>query len=446
MTHTLSPRAVEPRDARDSMDTTSLRPTIYDFTRLATRFLNDTPNGIDRVDLRLARHFAFKRADDTQALLWTIAGGPRLFPASLAQDLVLEIEEHWQELGAAGADHEDPLYEEVVQRLIRPGSGHGPITKASSRPRKRFSEALWKYGLRLGKSPTRAAPQGAAYLNATHFPLEYSSHLRWLQRRPDIVPAFFIHDLFPIVAPQYFWPAEPGRHARRMEHIAVLEGRIIVASSFVAEQVRRHFERDGRSARIVVARLPVSDAFLSPRRPNPRLAGRPYFVVCGTIERRKNHDFLLRLWREMAESSDDVPALVIVGKRGWNAEAAIDMLERASAISRHVIEVSGLSTSGLKRLMDNAAALLAPSISEGFGLPVAEALAAGVPVIAARIPSFGELAEDELVDQNLSLLDTLDGLGWLRTIRVLKGRSQNRTSQLTERSAFESSIERLLAG
>jgi glycosyltransferase involved in cell wall biosynthesis len=89
----------------------------------------------------------------------------------------------------------------------------------------------------------------------------------------------------------------------------------------------------------------------------------------------------------MAKQSRDLPALVLVGKRGWNAEAAIGILERSRDISRHVVEVSDLSTPALKRLMDNATALLAPSLSRGFGLPVSEAAAIGLPVIAPRISS-----------------------------------------------------------
>jgi glycosyltransferase involved in cell wall biosynthesis len=416
------------------------RPVVYDMTRLVTRVLTESPNGIDRVDLRLARYFAFCRGETTSVLLWTIAG-QRLFPASVARRIVNGVEDHWREFEQSDADG---LYEEVVQRIITPRPGQGPVARpaASSRKpfRKPFLGAIWNYGLGLGQSPERKAPRGAAYLNASHFPLEYAGHLRWLFRRPDIRPAFFIHDLLPIEKPQYFWPKEPERHRRRLEHIRQVGGRAIVASATVAAKVKSHFESRGYSAPILQATLPVSPVFHQPPLPDDRLMGRPYFIACGTIEARKNHIFLLQLWREMAQTSAEVPALVIVGKRGWNAEAAIDMLERSHGIARHVVEVSGLSTSGLKRLMDSATALLAPSLAEGFGLPIAEAAAAGLPVIAADIDAFREL-----VFPGLTLIDTLDGLGWLNAIREhMTGRRKVRTPVSSSPSLFETSVESFL--
>jgi glycosyltransferase involved in cell wall biosynthesis len=411
------------------------RPVIYDMTRLVTRVLSDAPNGIDRVDLALARHFANRPDDKAFALLWTIAG-PRLFSASVAGDVVRDVESHWREFD----DKDDALYEEVVHRLVNPGSRIGPIVRPSKRVPSPFISAIWNYVLRFGRSPERDAPDGAAYLNASHFPLEYARHLRWLFKRRDVVPAFFIHDLLPISCPQYFWPREPERHRRRLDHIRELRGRAIVASSTVASQVQAHFASDHYSIPVLKAALPVSPIFRAPRRVDSRLTGRPYFVVCGTIEPRKNHVLLLNLWREMANESKTPPALVLVGKRGWNAEAAIGMLERSGRVSEHVVEVSGLSTPALKRLMDNAAALLAPSFSEGFGLPVLEAAAAGLPVIAADIEAFREMRQHGLV-----LVNTLDGMGWLSAIREKSGSPCSRIPYQMAPSIFESSVEQFLA-
>jgi hypothetical protein len=180
------------RAAEASLD----RPVIYDVTRLATRVLTATPNGIDRIDLALARHFSNRPDDKAFALLWTIAG-PRLFPAAVARDVVRDVENHWRELD----DEDDPIYEEVVHRLVNPGSLRGPMVRPSKRVSRPFIAAIWNYGLRFGRSPERDAPSGAAYLNVSHFPLEYARHLRWLFKRRDIVPAFFIHDLLPIQCP-----------------------------------------------------------------------------------------------------------------------------------------------------------------------------------------------------------------------------------------------------
>ena len=387
------------------------KPVIYDMTRLVTRVTTSTPNGIDRVDLALAKHFAFRSDERMQALIVTIAG-PLLVPATVARTIVHRIEAWWQEFDGA---HDDMLYDQVVTRLTNPDSGSGRILRRTDGRWSAMLGAIWNYGLRVGRSPARAAPWGAAYINASNFPLEYDWHVRWLRARRDIAPVFFIHDLLPIESPQYFWAKEPERHRRRLEHICELRGRAIVASATVAAKVKEHFERDGYAIPILQAALPVASAFHSPPRRDPRLDARPYFIVCGSIEPRKNHLLLLHIWRQLVqELGDRAPALVIVGKRGWNSESAVDLLERSRAISRYVVEVAGLPTPALKRLMDSTRAVLAPSLAEGFGLPVAEATAAQVPVIAADIAPFRERPAPWA-----TLIDPLDGLGWLEAIREM---------------------------
>jgi glycosyltransferase involved in cell wall biosynthesis len=403
-------------------------------TRLLTRISTEAPNGIDRVDLALARYFSQRSDDRTMALLWTVTG-PRLFPVAVGRDIVNHVEKHWLELD----DEDDPLYEAVVDRILNPGANHGRITRPRRRSWYPFVAAIWNHGLRFGQSPERHAPDSAAYLNASHFPLEYKPHLRWLFRRPDIAPAFFIHDLLPIISPQYFWSREPERHRRRLDHIGRLRGRAIVASATVASQVRSHFALDGYTIPILKSSLPVSPVFRGRRNIDARLKDRPYFVVCGTIEPRKNHALLLNVWREMAKHSGDLPSLVLIGKRGWNAESVIGTLERSRDVSKHVIEVNGLSTPALKRLMDNAVALLAPSLSEGFGLPVLEATTMGLPVIASDIPPYRE----RLVP-GLELINSLDGLGWLRAIRNKVRSPETLNPQHMDNCGFERSVEQFI--
>jgi glycosyltransferase involved in cell wall biosynthesis len=89
--------------------------------------------------------------------------------------------------------------------------------------------------------------------------------------------------------------------------------------------------------------------------------------------------------------------------------------------------------------MDNATALLAPSLSEGFGLPVSEAAAMGLPVIAADIEPYRERATLGVV-----LVDALDGMGWLSAIREKADSSQRRIPQSMDQSTFERSIELFL--
>ena len=88
-------------------------------------------------------------------------------------------------------------------------------------------------------------------------------------------------------------------------------------------------------------------------------------------------------------------------------------MSRSPALRASVIEASGLSTPALRRLLAGARALLMPSFAEGFGLPVAEALAAKVPVIASNLEVFQEFGGDAPV-----YLDPLDGLGWLSAVEA----------------------------
>jgi glycosyltransferase involved in cell wall biosynthesis len=140
----------------------------------------------------------------------------------------------------------------------------------------------------------------------------------------------------------------------------------------------------------------------------PPVALRPYFVALGTIEPRKNHLLLLNLWRQFAATlGAAAPRLVVVGRRGWENENVLDMLERCSAIDGLVRETGALPDREVATLLRGARALLFPSFAEGFGLPLAEALALGVPAIASDLVALREVGGNVP-----DYLDPLDGPAW----------------------------------
>jgi glycosyltransferase involved in cell wall biosynthesis len=138
----------------------------------------------------------------------------------------------------------------------------------------------------------------------------------------------------------------------------------------------------------------------------------PYFLCLGTIEARKNHLLLLTLWREMAKRLGDAsPQLVIAGRRGWECEQVIDLLERCDTIRPHVLEINNGTDSEIVSLIRGARALLMPSYAEGFGMPVLEALSLGTPVISSPLPAIREFAGD-IPDY----AEPHDGVRWLQLI------------------------------
>jgi glycosyltransferase involved in cell wall biosynthesis len=161
--------------------------------------------------------------------------------------------------------------------------------------------------------------------------------------------------------------------------------------------------------------------------------GTPYFLVLGTIEGRKNHGLLLGVWRRLVERlGEAAPKLVIVGTRGWEAEEVTRQLDALGPLQAHVEELSRCSDEQLSGLMAGARALLMPSFTEGYGLPVFEALELGCPVIAADLPVYHEVAgsiPDYLSPENED--------AWVAVIIDYLRDEPRRAAQLTRMSGFK---------
>ncbi|HOF40047.1 MAG TPA: glycosyltransferase family 1 protein [Candidatus Hydrogenedentes bacterium] len=115
-----------------------------------------------------------------------------------------------------------------------------------------------------------------------------------------------------------------------------------------------------------------------------------YWIYIGTIEPRKNLTRLLTAYRRIVDRFSDCPDLLLVGRSGWHAEPIFQAIGDLRLENR-VFHAGYLARSEVILLLRNAAACLYPSLYEGFGLPVLEAMAAGVPVLTSNISALPEV-------------------------------------------------------
>ena len=108
------------------------------------------------------------------------------------------------------------------------------------------------------------------------------------------------------------------------------------------------------------------------------------------------------------------PRLVVIGRRGWENEMVIDLLERSAALAPHVVELGDLSDGETHALLGRARALLMPSFTEGLGLPLMEAGLMGVPAVVSDLPALREIGA-----RGTLYLDPLDGPAWRAAITAL---------------------------
>ncbi len=245
-------------------------------------------------------------------------------------------------------------------------------------------------------------------LNTGHSGLDDPRYAAQVRKR-ELRPVYFLHDLIPMTHPEYCRAGEAQRHARRLETMLRHGAGLVLNSQVTLEHLHAYAAPLGwRLPPHVVAHL--GTAVLAGGGPPPLRS--PYFVVLGTIEPRKNHLLLLQVWRRLVEQAgESAPTLVLIGQRGWECEQVLDLLERCDALRGKVIERNGCDDNELATWLHHARALLFPSFVEGFGMPLVEALHAGVPVLASDLPVFREIAGDVP-----DYLDPLDGPGWRRAV------------------------------
>ena len=382
-------------------------PVVLDISRLLSRADRATPTGIDRVELAYARHLIDTEGPRLRFAALDPRGRIALLPGGRAVRFVERTERVW----AAGDGREgDP-------RLRRAGLALAVAALAGR-----------------GGGGLRSAPGGdrPSYLLLSHHHLDRPRALRRFLRASRARLVTLVHDLIPIEMPEYNRTGHDAKHAVRMTTAAELSDAVIVNSEGTGAALAPFLRRAGRTPPVVIAHLGVHALALRP--PAPRLAPRPaYFVIVSTIEPRKNHLLLFNVWRRLAaELGPATPHLHVVGHRGWHNEAVFDVLDRSTSLRPHLTEHPNLSDAAVAELLAGARAVLMPSFAEGYGLPVAEALSVGTPVVCSDLATLRDVG-----GAAPEYLDPLDGPAWCAAVRdYADPHSPRRAAQLGRLAAW----------
>ena len=200
-----------------------------------------------------------------------------------------------------------------------------------------------------------------------------------------------IHDLSTLLLPDTHERKNVWRARKRLPAIGVQATMVITPTESVRLEVNsrlsiplekiavvpeaaRHLDHDNPPPSALKERFGIAGAFV---------------LYVGTVEPRKNLTALVQAFENLANQYSGLQ-LVIAGKRGWMVDDLFRRV-RQSPVGNRVIFTGYIDESDLASLYSSCRVFVYPSIYEGFGLPPLEAMAAGAPVIASRIPSIEEV-------------------------------------------------------
>lgn len=169
---------------------------------------------------------------------------------------------------------------------------------------------------------------------------------------------------------------------------------------------------------------PGVESFPQLREPLRKLPEKYLFTI-GTLEPRKNLGTLIEAYRRIKRSDPSYPyPLVIAGRLGWKSEGLTGMLKEGSLESEGIFFVENPADETLAWLYRNCSSFIFPSLHEGFGLPLLEALREGKICVASDIPVF-----HEILDQSADLFaDPLNVDSWVGALSDLRRKKLERPS------------------
>ena len=230
---------------------------------------------------------------------------------------------------------------------------------------------------------------------------------------------YLIYDLIPLKRPDFFHQAHITTFQQHIKNSLQFACGYITISESIANELKQLLQKKNKShlqlnyfylgANILPQKQTLAE---KPRRTIQDFFSTkdPIYLTVSTIEPRKNHAFLLKifdkLWTQGFKGK-----LCLVGRSGWLTEELQTKLLKHAQFNKKLIWWQDISDNELQFIYQQASVLLSPTLEEGFGLPIVEALQNNLPVIASDIPTHQEISKGQA-----TLMTVNDTQAWQKAI------------------------------
>ncbi|HLH96467.1 MAG TPA: glycosyltransferase family 1 protein [Xanthobacteraceae bacterium] len=232
---------------------------------------------------------------------------------------------------------------------------------------------------------------------------DYMKHIAAAKKRYGIRFAVLIYDLIPLENEAFVEAQHVVGFKSWLEQALPVADVVLTISQYSREALLAWAAQRGwKLPQVAVMRLgsglSKSDSTMPAELASLKLPSR-YVLFVSTIEIRKNHRLLVRLWRRLLErhGAAAVPVLVFAGQIGWKVDDLLAELEATRYLDGKIMLMPGLSETELRQAYRSCSFTVFPSLAEGWGLPVAESLIHGKFCVASSRTSIPEVAGD-LID------------------------------------------------
>ena len=224
----------------------------------------------------------------------------------------------------------------------------------------------------------------------------YRAALKQVVGQNNIRMYQMVHDMLPLVTPQYSTHSTIPLTEYATEIYPLCTGLISISDNTKKDVTMWLNQHDITVPPITTVRLGDDFKKATPVKPSHEffMSNKDYIVCVGTIETRKNHTLLYYTYKLAKARDIMLPPLVVVGRRGWLTENIYDLMANDPDTKDQFIFLHDASDEELAWIYEHSLFSVYPSHYEGWGLPVAESIAYGIPSISSNTSSMPEIAGD----------------------------------------------------